>query len=154
MPFYSNGFGGDAIRTINVSTAAMIIASAAGALCYEMRSRIYFSHSGSHNFLDLIGVRASSNPEHALRTLDKAGIACIDGVATADGPTKGIVTGLSIMPGANELMKAMSYPFRFPILCLNPLKPETVTIILSAPHQLCLAYYFCNKLVIAKKPCF
>lgn len=121
---YSNGFGGDAIRTINVSTAAMIIAAAAGAPCYKMGSRTYFSHSGSHNFLDLVGVKASTAPEHALLTLTESGLAYIDGVATADAPTQGIGAGLSMMPGANKLMKAMSYPFRFPILCLNPLKPR------------------------------
>ena len=83
---YSNGFGGDAIRTINVSTTAMIIAAAAGVPCYKMGSRTYFSHSGSHNFLDLVGVKASTTPDHAGQTLRQAGIAYIDGVATADGP--------------------------------------------------------------------
>lgn len=121
---YSNGFGGDGIRTINVSTAAMVIAAGAGTPCYKMGSRTYFSHSGSHNFLDLVGVKASTTPEHTIHTLKEAGIAYIDGVATADGPTQGIGTGLSSMPGANQLMKAMTYPFRFPILCLNPLKPK------------------------------
>lgn len=143
---YSNGFGGDGIRTINVSTSAMIIASAAGVPCYKMGSRTYFSHSGSHNFLDLIGVKASTNPEHAVQTLKKAGLAYIDGVATADGPTQGIGTGLSMMPGANKLMKAMSYPFRYPILCLNPLKPKisirgVSTLETEMPAEVLKTYY-------------
>lgn len=121
---YSNGFGGDSIKTINVSTAAMIIAAAAGASCYKMGSRTYFSHSGSHNFLEVVGVKASTTPEHAVHTLRKVGLAYIDGVATCDGPTQAIGTGLSIMPDAKELMKAMTYPFRYPILCLNPLRPK------------------------------
>lgn len=121
---YSNGFGGDAVKTINVSTAAMIIAAAAGASCYKMGSRTYFSHAGSHNFLDLVGVKASETPEHALKTLREVGVAYIDGVATCNGPTKNIGSGLSLMPNAKELMKAMTYPFRFPILCLNPLSPK------------------------------
>ena len=121
---YSNGFGGDAIKTINVSTGAMIIAAAAGAPCYKMGSRTYFSESGSHDFLEIVGVKACTTPEHTLQTLRQAGLAYIDGVATADAPTQGIGTGLSVMPGAKELMKMMTYPFRFPILCLNPLKPR------------------------------
>lgn len=121
---YSNGFGGDGVKTVNVSTGAMIIAAAAGAPCYKMGSRTYFSHSGSHNFLEMVGVKASSTPEHAIDCLRKVGLAYIDGVATCDGPTQEIGTGLSIMPGAKELMKTMTYPFRFPILCLNPLKPK------------------------------
>lgn len=143
---YSNGFGGDAIRTINVSTAAMIIAAAAGASCYKMGSRTYFSHSGSHNFLEIIGVKASTTPEHALHTLKTVGIAYIDGVATADGPTQGIGSGLSMMPGANKLMKAMTYPFRFPILCLNPLKPRistrgVSTLNTEVPAEVLRSYY-------------
>ncbi|HEY7913054.1 MAG TPA: hypothetical protein VIG62_14170 [Blastocatellia bacterium] len=143
---YSNGFGGDAIRTINVSTSAMVIAAAAGVPCYKMGSRTYFSHSGSHNFLDLVGVKASTTPEHALSTLKKIGLAYIDGVATADGPTQGIGKGLSMMPGANKLMKAMSYPFRFPILCLNPLKPKisirgVSTLDTEVPAQVLKSYY-------------
>jgi hypothetical protein len=143
---YSNGFGGDAIRTINVSTSAMVIAAAAGVPCYKMGSRTYFSHSGSHNFLDLVGVKASTTPEHALSTLKKIGLAYIDGVATADGPTQGTGKGLSMMPGANKLMKAMSYPFRFPILCLNPLKPKisirgVSTLDTEVPAQVLKSYY-------------
>jgi anthranilate phosphoribosyltransferase len=143
---YSNGFGGDAIRTINVSTSAMVIAAATGVPCYKMGSRTYFSHSGSHNFLDLVGVKASTTPEHALSTLKKIGLAYIDGVATADGPTQGIGKGLSMMPGANKLMKAMSYPFRFPILCLNPLKPKisirgVSTLDTEVPAQVLKSYY-------------
>lgn len=121
---YSNGFGGDAVKTINVSTAAMVIAAAAGASCYKMGSRTYFSHAGSHNFLDLVGVKASETPEQALKTLREIGLAYIDGVATCNGQTKDIGSGLSLMPHAKELMKAMTYPFRFPILCLNPLSPQ------------------------------
>jgi anthranilate phosphoribosyltransferase len=143
---YSNGFGGDAIRTINVSTTAMIVAAAAGVPCYKMGSRTYFSHSGSHNFLDLAGVKASSTPDHADRTLRQAGIAYIDGVATADGPTQGIGMGLAMMPGANKLMKAMSYPFRFPILCMNPLKPKlsirgVSTLDTEIPAEVLRSYY-------------
>lgn len=121
---YSNGFGGDGVKTVNVSTAAMIIAAAAGAPCYKMGSRTYFSHAGSHNFLELVGVQASDSPQHALKTLREVGLAYIDGVATCSGPTKNIGAGLSLVPNAKELMKTMTYPFRFPILCLNPMNPR------------------------------
>jgi anthranilate phosphoribosyltransferase len=143
---YSNGFGGDGIKTINVSTGAMIIAAAAGIPCYKMGSRTYFSHSGSHNFLEIVGVKASVTPEHALHTLHSVGIAYIDGVATADVPTQAIGIGLSIMPGARQLMKTMTYPFRFPILCLNPLKPRISvrgvgTIDTEVPAEFLRSYY-------------
>lgn len=121
---YSNGFGGDAVKTINISTAAMIIAAAGGAPCYKMGSRTYFSRAGSHDFLSAVGVQASTTPKHALELLEKVKVAYIDGVATADGQTQELGAGLSMMPGSNQIMKALTYPFRFPILCLNPLKPR------------------------------
>jgi anthranilate phosphoribosyltransferase len=143
---YSNGFGGDGVKTINVSTGAMIIAAAAAIPCYKMGSRTYFSHSGSHNFLEVVGVKASVTPEHALHTLRKVGIAYIDGVATADVPTQAIGMGLSIMPSARQLMKTMTYPFRFPILCLNPLKPRisvrgVSTLDTEVPAEFLRSYY-------------
>lgn len=143
---YSNGFGGDGLKTINVSTGAMIIAAAAGVPCYKMGSRTYFSHSGSHNFLEIIGVKASTTPDHALHTLRKVGIAYIDGVATADISTQALGRGLPILPGARELMKMMTYPFRFPILCLNPLKPRisirgVSTLDTEVPSEVLCSYY-------------
>lgn len=72
-------------------------------------------------------MKASTTPDHTLHTLRQAGIAYIDGVATADGPTQALGKGLAMVPDARELMKMMTYPFRFPILCLNPLKPRLST---------------------------
>lgn len=146
MTVYSNGFGGDGIKTINVSTAAMIVAASAGVSCYKMGSRSYFSHSGSHDFLEIVGVRASTTAQHALQSLREAGIAFIDGVHTADRCTQGIGDGLAIMPRANQLMKVFTYPFRFPILCLNPLKPRissrgVSTLDTEIPAEVLRSYY-------------
>jgi anthranilate phosphoribosyltransferase len=51
-----------------------------------------------------------------------------------------------MMPGANKLMKAMSYPFRFPILCMNPLKPRlsirgVSTLDTEIPAEVLRSYY-------------
>ena len=143
---YSNGFGGDGIKTINVSTAAMIIAAAAGAPCYKMGSRTYFSHTGSQNFLEVSGVKPSTSADHLLYTLKTVGIGYIDGVATADMSTQALGMGLSIVPHARELMKTLTYPFRYPILCLNPLRPRisargVSTLDTEAPGEMLHTYY-------------
>ena len=123
---YSNGFGGDDIKTINVSTSAMIIAAAAGTPVFKVGSRSYFSLSGAQDFVEAIGVRPLSKPQETVDLIREIKIAYVDGVTTADESTQALGEAWTAMPDALQLMKALTYPFRFPLLCLNPLRPKRV----------------------------
>lgn len=116
---YSNGFGGDAINTINVSTTSMIIAAAAGAPVFKMGSRSYFSKAGSLDFLNAVGVKGLTTPQEVVDLIKKIKIAYVDGVSTADSATQSLGDAMAVIPFAQQLMKALTYPFRFPILCFN-----------------------------------
>lgn len=128
LPFastvYSNGFGGDAIKTINVSTSAMIIAAAAGAPVYKMGSRSYYSLSGAQDFITAIGVKPQKNSQKVTALLKKIKIAYIDGTVTADNKTQELAESMALLPFANQLMKAFFYTFRYPILLFNPLNAK------------------------------
>lgn len=123
---YSNGFGGDDIKTINVSTSSMIIAAAAGAPVFKVGSRSYFSLSGAQDFVETIGARPLSDPQETVELIRKINIAYVDGVTTADESTQALGEAWTAMPDALQLMKALTFPFRFPLLCLNPLRPKRV----------------------------
>ncbi len=116
---YTNGFGGDQISTINISTPATIIAGAAGAKVLKMGSHSYFGKSGAQNFTDEIGYKALETPEKVLEALGKSNAAYIDGPSTADSSTQGIANFMSKIPEGKEIMKALFYPFRYQILCFN-----------------------------------
>ncbi len=116
---YTNGFGGDQVDTINVSTPAAIIAVAAGAKVLKMGSHSYFGRSGAQDFTDEIGIRPATAPEEVLSLLNRTGVAYIDGTSTADASTRGIAQFLSGMPHGKRLARAFFYPFRYHILCFN-----------------------------------
>lgn len=116
---YTNGFGGDQVKTINVSTPAMIIAAAGGAKILKMGSHSYFGTSGAQNFTDAIGLKALTTPGEVQTMLKKVNSAFIDGAAAADYSTQGIAYFLAHVPEGRELMKAMFYPFRYMVLCFN-----------------------------------
>src|SRR5581483_1978721 len=69
------GTGGDSIKTFNISTAAAIIASAAGVTIAKHGNRAVTSKCGSADVLEALGVRLSQSPEQAAAMLDKIGIA-------------------------------------------------------------------------------
>jgi len=68
------GTGGDASGTFNVSTAAAIIASAAGAVVAKHGNRAVSSRCGSADVLKALGVNIDLPPEKATRILDEIGI--------------------------------------------------------------------------------
>jgi anthranilate phosphoribosyltransferase len=68
------GTGGDKIKTFNLSTAAAILASAAGAPVAKHGNRAVTSKCGSADVLEALGVNLNLTPEQAGKQLDEIGI--------------------------------------------------------------------------------
>ena len=68
------GTGGDAAHTFNISTAAMIVAAAAGARVAKHGGRSVSSSSGSADVLEALGVYIGLAPEQVATCLEETGI--------------------------------------------------------------------------------
>jgi anthranilate phosphoribosyltransferase len=68
------GTGGDAAHTFNISTAAMIVAAAAGARVAKHGGRSVSSSSGSADVLEALGVNIMLTPEQVGLCLQETGI--------------------------------------------------------------------------------
>ena len=68
------GTGGDGRHTLNISTAAALVAAGGGLKVAKHGSRAVSSRSGSSDVLRALGVNVEATPEQSLRALERAGI--------------------------------------------------------------------------------
>ncbi len=68
------GTGGDGQNTMNVSTAAAIVASAAGAKVAKHGNRAVSSMCGSADILEAVGVKVDLSPDGVTRCIDEVGL--------------------------------------------------------------------------------
>jgi anthranilate phosphoribosyltransferase len=68
------GTGGDSAHSFNISTAAMFVASAAGAKIAKHGGRSVSSKSGSADVLEALGVNINLKPEQVARSIQEVGV--------------------------------------------------------------------------------
>lgn len=71
------GTGGDAIKTINVSTASGLVAAAAGCRVAKHGNRSFTGYCGSADFLEELGVRIDLDPDMVSRCIESLGFGFI-----------------------------------------------------------------------------
>ena len=68
------GTGADALKTLNISSGAAIVASACGLFVVRHAARAISSHCGAIDVVEALGVNVESAPELPKQSIEKAGI--------------------------------------------------------------------------------
>jgi len=75
------GTGMDEVNTFNISTAASIIAAAAGVVMAKHGARALTSTSGTIDILEELGVNVECEPDTVKKSIEKAGIGIFNGMS-------------------------------------------------------------------------
>lgn len=123
----SCGTGGDCSGSINVSTAAAIVAAASGLPIVKHGNRSFTSKCGSADVLEALGARLDLTPERSRQILDETGFCFLlapsyhPGIAHA-GPVRRALKVRTIM----NLLGP----------CLNPARPSVQLLGVAEPRLL------------------
>ncbi|UEC43469.1 MAG: Anthranilate phosphoribosyltransferase [Methanothrix sp.] len=79
--FENCGTGMDGIETFNISTAASMVAAAAGVPMAKHGSRAITSRCGTVDILEVLGVEVEADPEVVVRSIERAGIGIFNGMS-------------------------------------------------------------------------
>lgn len=82
----NSGTGMDTVKTFNISTAASIIAAAAGITMAKHGARAITSACGTIDILEELGVAVECSPEIVKRSIEKAGIGIFNGMSSKIHP--------------------------------------------------------------------
>ena len=121
----SCGTGGDFSGSINVSTAAGLVAAAAGLPVVKHGNRSFTSKCGSADVLEALGARLDCSPGHSRRVLDETGFCFLlapayhPGIAHA-GPVRRALKVRTVM----NLLGPCLNPARPPVQLLGVPDPE------------------------------
>jgi anthranilate phosphoribosyltransferase len=123
----SCGTGGDFSGSINVSTAAGLVAAACGLPIVKHGNRSFTSKCGSADVLEALGAKLDISPEKSRRTLDETGFCFLlaplyhPGIAHA-GPVRRALKVRTIMNSLGP--------------CLNPARPSVQLLGVADPRLL------------------
>jgi anthranilate phosphoribosyltransferase len=123
----SCGTGGDFSGSINVSTAAGLVAAACGLSIVKHGNRSFTSKCGSADVLEALGAKLDVTPEKSRRTLDETGFCFLlaplyhPGIAHA-GPVRRALKVRTIMNSLGP--------------CLNPARPPVQLLGVADPRLL------------------
>jgi anthranilate phosphoribosyltransferase len=130
MLFENSGTGMDRLKTFNVSTAAAIIASAAGVPIARHGARALSSVCGTIDILEAIGINVECEPDIVENSIRNAGIGIFNGMSSQIHP-KGLFRILSQIRFGSTLNIAASLanPSRPAMALRGVYKPELVLVI-------------------------
>jgi anthranilate phosphoribosyltransferase len=134
LPFASPGYdfadlvgtGGDGAGTINVSTAAAVVAAEAGLPIVKHGNRSASSRAGSADVLEACGVHVAMAPEVARRAVDELGLAFLFAPLYHPGLAR-----------AAEARRAVAARTIFNLLgpLVNPARPPLMLVGVYAPER-------------------
>lgn len=131
------GTGGDHSGTFNISTAAALVAAAAGALVAKHGNRAVTSRCGSADVLEALGISVDHTPDSAARSLREHGFAFLP--APALQPAMRAVMPLRRALGvrtAFNLLGPMTNPAGAPAQVLGVYSPHLVPIVAGTLRRL------------------
>ncbi|MGQ4569314.1 anthranilate phosphoribosyltransferase [Dermabacteraceae bacterium P9123] len=119
--FDSCGTGGDRAGTINISTAAALVAATAGVPMLKHGNRSVSSRSGSADVLDSLGIATNLGPEAARQLCDETGFAFLFAPRYHPAIAR-------VMPVRRELAVPTVFNLLGPLLNPAPLRAQLIGV--------------------------